>query len=344
MLRPHRVMFRALLLAVDVASLDQYTTMTSVEASFAFGDANSGLQVGQSFASISAEFHLPPERAETPPLPCSTVPLLRDPNYVSRLALLNDVDSRASVPRARVAVVGLGGTGKTQLAVEYADSVHTRSPSTWIIWISAHNAARVQQSVKDVADRLKIRGRNDSKEDLLELLKRWLGDKSKGKWLAILDNFDHVDVFASSHNDTVDRRRLSDYFPVCDHGSVVITTRSKTVAHQLVYEQSIIVVEPMDAQHASVLLEKKLGSHGRDGYDRLAAALDYLPLAMSQASAYIRERGERSSLQHYLHQIEKNHQSRIKLLPRGEKLPNCDWEAIKSVITTWQISFEYISQ
>ncbi|GIZ48288.1 hypothetical protein CKM354_001135600 [Cercospora kikuchii] len=318
--------------------------MTTAGSSIAFGDANSGLQVGQSFAPISAEFHLAPERLETPPLPCSTVPLLRDPNYVSRKTLLDEVAKKASVPGARVAVVGLGGTGKTQLAVEYADSVHAQSPNTWIIWISAHNAACVQQSVKDVADRLKIRGRSDPSKDLLELLSQWLGDKSKGKWLAILDNLDDVDASASSRTNPGARRRLTDYFPVCDHGSVVVSTRSKTVAQQLVYDEFIIAVEPMDAQHANLLLEKRLGPHGRDDYDRLATALDFIPLAMSQAASYIRERGRRSSVEHYLHKIEINRQSRSELLRRDARLPDRDWEASASVITTWQISFEYISR
>jgi len=51
------------------------------------------------------------ERTETPPAPLSSVPFRRDPDYVQRGPLLEEVTSKLSRPAARVALVGLGGVG-----------------------------------------------------------------------------------------------------------------------------------------------------------------------------------------------------------------------------------------
>jgi hypothetical protein len=51
------------------------------------------------------------EPPETPPKPLSTVPFRRDPDYVQRGRLFEDISSKLSRPAARVALVGLGGVG-----------------------------------------------------------------------------------------------------------------------------------------------------------------------------------------------------------------------------------------
>ncbi|KAK4978548.1 hypothetical protein LTR28_005076 [Elasticomyces elasticus] len=70
-----------------------------------------GVGIGVNHAPVSAMFHLPPERVETPPTPSSTVPLLSDPDYVDRPALRDKISTKLSTPAARVALVGLGGAG-----------------------------------------------------------------------------------------------------------------------------------------------------------------------------------------------------------------------------------------
>lgn len=52
---------------------------------------------------------------------------------------------------------------------------------------------------------------------------------------------------------------LISYLPQCQNGAILITTRTKVAALQLVEENDVIVIEPMKEPHAVALLEKKLG-------------------------------------------------------------------------------------
>jgi hypothetical protein len=51
------------------------------------------------------------ERPETPPQPSCFVPFRRDPDFVDRGTLLDQIRERCAAPASRVALVGLGGVG-----------------------------------------------------------------------------------------------------------------------------------------------------------------------------------------------------------------------------------------
>jgi hypothetical protein len=67
-----------------------------------------------------------------------------------------------------------------------------------------------------------------------------------------------------------------------------LTTRNREAALRLVEQNDIIEVEPMGEAPAVALLEKKLGKQNdnRDNAE-LVAALEFMPLAIVQAAAYI---------------------------------------------------------
>jgi tetratricopeptide (TPR) repeat protein len=204
--------------------------------------------------------------------------------------------------------------------------------------------------MREVADLAKIDGREDPKANVLRLVRNWLRESSSGKWMVILDNADDASFLiepahARQDSPASDNRdgALFDCLPVCDHGSVLITTRSEAAALQLVERSNMIIVNPMNEEDASSLLQKKLG---RDVNEtevlELVAALEYMPLAISQAAAYIQSMHGRCSIPQYLEKLRKIDRSKKSVLDEAEKDLRRDREARNSIILTWQISFDHI--
>jgi len=291
--------------------------------------------------------------ASRPPKPSSTVPFRRDRDFIDRGDLLSRVDERCSQPAGRAALVGLGGVGKSQLAIEHTHRTRERSPDTWVFWVHASNAARFEQGYRDIADVVKIAGREDPKAHIFKLVHDWLRGY-EGKWLMILDNVDDAGflvngqaVIQSQSNDSRCQtlRPLRDYLPQSQNGSILITTRSQESALKLSERNDLIPVDPMDASNAVELLNKKLESTGqRNDKDlvELAAALEFMPLAIVQAASYISQRAPRCSVRQYLEDIRKSDRKQSSLLNhKGGELRR-DSEAKNSIIITWQISFKHI--
>ena len=137
-------------------------------------------------------------------------------------------------------------------------------------------------------------------------------------------------------------RRL-DYIPTCDHGTILITTRRCDMCLKMVQWNDMVEIRPMDADHALELMQKKLGlENERDDIMRLATALDFMPLAMAQAAAYIHKRSPRCSVHQYTEKLHRSQKSKLSLLNRDETDPRRDREASNSIISTWQISLEHV--
>ncbi|KAF1985806.1 TPR-like protein [Aulographum hederae CBS 113979] len=288
----------------------------------------------------------------TPPFPLCFVPFSRDPDFVERESLLGQIDLKLAVPGSRTALIGLGGVGKSQLAIEYAYRTRDRSPETWVFWIHASNAARFEQSYRDIADCIRLPERQDPKANIFQLMFDWLRDEKRGKWILILDNVDDSSFLFEAYSsgqkgqandlEEGDSQPLVSYLPQCLNGAILVTTRNREAALKLVELRDIIVVDLMSEEEALVLLKKKLGHEDNDAAAELVSALEFMPLAIVQAAAYISCRAPRSSVRMYLEEFRKNDRKRESLLDfRGGALRR-DVDAKNSVITTWQISFDHI--
>ena len=170
-------------------------------------------------------------------------------------------------------------------------------------------------------------------------------DVRKGSWLIILDNADDACFLLESPtpNEEYKAPPLVECLPVCEHGSILITTRSMNAALQLVDRNDVINVHPMEEEQAVALLEKKLVEHAdRNDIKDLATVLEFMPLAITQAAAYIHRRGRRSSVQQYLEEFRDSDQSITSLLNYDTRDLRRDRAATNSIILTWQISFTHI--
>ncbi|KAJ5682791.1 hypothetical protein N7462_005956 [Penicillium macrosclerotiorum] len=281
---------------------------------------NSGMQVGSNFGSITSHFHLPPgnwlqARPETPPAPVSTVPFTRDPDFIDRGGLLDRIQEKcfgSPVPTLRIAFVGLGGVGKSQLAIELCYRLRDKFSDTWVFWVYASSTARFQQSYREIAN--------------------WAHERKR--WILILDNVDdehilHASVSVKSDQTTSQQPFLA-FLPHSSNGSIIMTN------------------EPMTESQALTLLEIKLGNlakeESKDDIVKLAKELNFLSLAMVQAAAYMKQRAPRSSVTQYLGDFQRSDHRKVKLLDYEAGHPHRDLEASNSILTTWQLSFDLIRQ
>jgi tetratricopeptide (TPR) repeat protein len=206
-----------------------------------------------------------------------------------------------------------------------------------VFWIHASNAARYNEGVRDCLNLAKVDKRSDPNENIHDLFRDWLRGDDSGRWLIVIDNADEIDFLVErSNGETSMFKRL----PVCDHGTILITSRSKISASKLVQFKEMIEIPPMREQQAITLIEKRLG---RNEYSaKLAAAVDYMPLAITQAAAYIEQRGERTSVQRYIDKLQKGDPWRKSVLDENVKDLRRDEDARNAITLTWQISFEHI--
>ncbi|KAF2719982.1 hypothetical protein K431DRAFT_295506 [Polychaeton citri CBS 116435] len=281
-------------------------------------------------------------RSETPPKPFISTPFARDDHFVKRPALTDQIRQKLSrTETSRAALVGLGGAGKSQLAIAYAYQHHDLCPEQWVFWIHASGAARFEKSVRDVAALVRIPGRDELGADIVQLLSVWFRNLRNGHWLIVLDNVDDASFLVEKH----EFARWIDCIPTCDHGTMLVTSRDQNAASKLVEERNIIHVPPMDVQQAVDLLALKLG-HDRDltEVSQLASALEFIPLALTQAAAYLRRSRRKSSIRGYLQELQKLDESGTALLDHDHGDLRRDPEATNSIFLTWQMSFAAIPE
>ncbi|KAH7459901.1 hypothetical protein FOMA001_g19846 [Fusarium oxysporum f. sp. matthiolae] len=314
-----------------------------------FGAGNDGLQVGQSNAPIQASFYYPPEPLEPTPPPFASIPFRRDPTFIERGDILDQIGRQCSEPASRFAIVGLGGVGKSELAIEFAHRFAARSAEAWVFWVRASTQARVIEGFKSIADNVKLVGRDCPDTDVLQLVFDWLSNVRNGKWFLVLDSADNSDVLIhGTSGDKDDGRKLVEYLPQSPNGSILITTRNKDLAFRLTgNSQMIHEIGPMTQEEALKLLGNKLGAlPDANAAADLVRSLEFVPLAISQAAAYIQMRAPRTSLVQYLNEFRQSESKRVKLLSHdaGDLRRDLrqDGSAPNAILTTWQVSFDHI--
>ncbi|KAJ6023305.1 TPR-like protein [Penicillium canescens] len=290
-----------------------------MDSSTSFTGSNFGLQIGHNHGATNAHFHLPPA-AEERPQPLAMIPFGRDPDFVDPGSLIDRVHGLSSEPSARLALVGFGGVGKSQIAIEYTYWIRERSPRVWVFWVHASDIVRYEEGLRDIAERVKIPRRQDPTANIFQLVGNWLQDLQEDRWVLILDNIDvdeylHKPAFKNSETACNDERAELpnqqgafseksplEFLPRTPNGSVIITTRSKRIAMNLVNECNIITVEPSES-HAFALLQRKLQDKvaaDELSLKRLARELDWIALAIVQAATFIARHSPRCSVLQYL--------------------------------------------
>jgi NB-ARC domain len=119
-----------------------------------------------------------------------------------------------SQEQRRLVLGGMGGIGKTQLAISYVK--HHRNDYESVFWLNATSEATlkdgfrtVAKSIFDVQDPEILEG-----DQILMHTRGWLSDKKNTQWLLIFDNYDNPEQY-----------NVEAYYPAASHGAIIITTR-----------------------------------------------------------------------------------------------------------------------
>ena len=240
----------------------------------------------------------------------------------------------------KTAVFGLGGVGKTQIALELAHRTREKYRDCSLLWVPATNVESFQQAYLNIGQQLGIPGLEEERADVKKLVQQYLSQNKAGQWLLIFDNADDVDVWIGS---TSGRANLIDYLPRSSQGSIVFTTRSRKIAVDLAH-QNIVEVSEMDEETATQMLAKSLSDpsllKNHQDTAELVEQLTFLPLAIAQAAAYINKNG--IAFADYLLLLKDQEKGAVEILSEDFE-DEARYQDVKNpVATTWLISFNQI--
>ena len=267
------------------------------------------------------------------PPPISNVPYRRNLLFTGREEILAHLSTALRRNKAEAlmqaqAITGLGGIGKTQIAVEYAYRYGQDYQA--LLWVNASSRDALSSDFVTLAALLNLPEQHEQDQDIVvRAVKRWL-TSHKG-WLLVLDNVDSLGIIA-------------DFLPAGGAGDILITTRSQALG---TIAQSI-EVEKMDLEEGVKLLLRRtkvlapgisldqVSQESRTQTNEIVAALDGLPLALDQAGAYIEE--TQCGLSRYLDLYQTR---RKELLMRRGSFPA---DHPESLAATWSLSLQEVEE
>lgn len=239
----------------------------------------------------------------------------------------------------KASIVGLGGVGKTQVALRLAYWTKKHQPEFSIFWVPALSMASFEQAMTAIAKKLPTQETGED-EDPKESVQRFLSSEAAGPWLLVVDNADEEEILFGS----ADRPGgISDYLPESDTGLTLFTTRFQEVAVSAT-GSDVVELNEMDHAEAVDFLEKSLihKSLLRDetATTELLKELTYLPLAITQAAAYINKK--KVPLTEYVELLHGTQKDVIGLMSKEFRDSTRYPGSQNAVATTWLVSFDQI--
>ncbi|KAI3319313.1 hypothetical protein HD806DRAFT_539348 [Xylariaceae sp. AK1471] len=296
----------------------------------------------------------PPQAPKT--LVYRSIPFPPNEDLVYRSDVTGELDRLLPVPATSdyqtAALWGLGGSGKTQIALAYAYN-RCRDPACSVFWVHADSETSFTQDYQSIARKLGLPNSLDG-EDLLQAVREHID--ANPRWVLVLDNADDLGLFGVDSVSSQQQRRqqqrpdstkstlnLNAFVPRGPTGTVLWTSRDRQIAGSLVGARRAIHIAQMIPKEAETLLETVRNEETKEGeYDsvkELLAELDCLPLPISQAAAYMRRTS--TSVGDYISEIQKR-KRRWKLLERSEHDRHRRTQVSNSILETWDISVEHL--
>ena len=266
-----------------------------------------------------------PEPGGHPTLIPWNVPYARNPFFTGReeilvsLRTLLEGSGRAGLTQA---LSGMGGVGKTQVAIEYA--YRYRDEYRAILWVSADTEITIKTSLVEIGVTLGLVDLDDTDHNrAVAVVKQWC-DRNP-HWLLILDNADHPQL-------------VKPFLPLAPQGHILLTSRAHVLDSVGIVTPLDVIEMPMDEAVDFLFLRtgRSAKAGEKDAALALAAALGCLPLALEQAAAFVTAND--TSFKDYLTSFRNRH---LELLNETGPVAG-DYQA--SVETTWAMNVAQIGR
>lgn len=241
---------------------------------------------------------------------------------------------------------------KSRIAIEYCYKYRKINTEAHIFWVHGGSRARFERGYQEIARTIGLPNLDDPTTDTLQLVCNWLSDEVNGSWLMVLDNADDAEIWMGpsvqgSQKVILDKSApLISFLPCGSHGSLLITTRDNQLGKGFTnFKQRPVDVLLFGQREAETLLRSKILDEDRislEDANDITKALDYLPLAITQAAAYLNQID--MPITKYLQLFRAGKAETSDLLKHGLHDPGRDHELQNSVFQTWMISFDRISR
>jgi tetratricopeptide (TPR) repeat protein/DNA-binding XRE family transcriptional regulator len=262
------------------------------------------------FEAAARERRLPEQAV--PPEPRAGIPPDPIVYFLGRDAELAELEGQLQAT-GRVAIHGLGGVGKTQLAIRYLHR-HRAAYPDGVFWLRADEEASLVVDLASLAWHLALPERElPQLERQVEAVLRRL--REARRWLLVLDNVEPAAQGA-----------LERWLPPGLGGHLLATSRTPMWLARL-------GLGPLPPACARELLLVRSGQRDAGAADAVAESLGYLPLALSQAAGYLEASGR--DLASYADLL------RTRLVELMSEAPPEDYP--RPVATTWRLSLERLA-
>ncbi|EMD63677.1 hypothetical protein COCSADRAFT_118835, partial [Bipolaris sorokiniana ND90Pr] len=245
----------------------------------------------------------------------SIIPFTRNEFFVGRELQLAELEAKlfsSDQTTTTLAIVGPGGAGKSQLALEAAHRTRQNNRDCSVFWIDASGIDSLYQSYANIAQKLCIPGWDDDQADMKWVMRRCTAEMSVRQCLLIFDNVEDTTLRPSASS-TTEPGELVECLPKSRLCSAIFTTTNSDTARALA-PQNVIALRELTQDIALRMLQSRLvtplSNTEQQEAKHLLRELLYLPLAIVQAAACINASG--MTVQEYQSQQDEHKELALK--------------------------------